>query len=279
MAVQAAARSPRAQAQRNERRRSARYTQKPLNGVYDKLLHPLFRRMIGQILLLAVSVALFLPIQANAQIYVWRDAGGNLVLSDRQPDETAVTYAVHDAPTFRATRPATPTVAHGPFEPLVQEYAARHGLRPGLVRAVIQVESGFDPGATSPKGAMGLMQLMPATARALGVRSPYDPTENVRGGTAYLRQLLDRYNGDETLALAAYNAGSSAVDHYGGQVPPYQETRDYVRKVGSAEVDDGSTRTPAKRMVYKTLDIVDGEPVVRYSSERPDSGAYQILEP
>ena len=235
--------------------------------------------MSGRILLLAVSVALVWPSQANAQIYVWRDAGGNLVLSDLRPDDEAVTYAVPDAPSFRATRPATLDEAHEPFEPLVQEYAARHGLRPGLVRAVIQVESGFNPGATSPKGAMGLMQLMPATARALGVRRPYDPTENIRGGTAYLRRLLDRYDGDETLALAAYNAGSGAVDRYGGQVPPYRETQDYVRKVGSAETTDGDAPTPGKRTVYKTVEIIDGEPVVRYSTERPDSGAYQIIEP
>ena len=235
--------------------------------------------MSGRILLLAVSVALVWPSPANAQIYVWRDAGGNLVLSDRQPDDEAVTYAVPDAPSIRATRPAAPDVAHEPFEPLVQEYAARHGLRPGLVRAVIQVESGFNPGATSPKGAMGLMQLMPATARALGVHRPYDPTENIRGGTAYLRQLLDRYDGDETLALAAYNAGSGAVERFGGQVPPYRETQDYVRKVGSAEGDSGGAPMPGKRTVYKTLEIIDGEPVIRYSTERPDSGAYGIIEP
>ena len=112
-------------------------------------------------LLLAVFAALAWPIQADAQIYVWRDAGGTLVLSDRRLDPGAVTYAVPDAPQFRSTRPATPSAARRQFEPLVQEHAARHGLRPDLVRAVIQVESGFNPGATSPKGAMGLMQLMP----------------------------------------------------------------------------------------------------------------------
>jgi soluble lytic murein transglycosylase-like protein len=239
--------------------------------------------MSVRLLLIAVGVALVWPSQVTAQIYVWRDAGGNLVLSDRQPDkaadEAAVTYAVPNAPTFRVTRPATPNAAHEPFEPLVQEYAARHGLRPGLVRAVIQVESGFDPGATSPKGAMGLMQLMPATARELGVHRPYDPTENIRGGTTYLRQLLDRYEGDEALALAAYNAGSGAVDRYGGQVPPYQETRDYVRKVGSAETEDAGMPAPGKRIVYRSLELIDGEPVVRYSTERPASGDYQIVTP
>lgn len=238
-----------------------------------------FRHMSARILLLAVTAALACPAQASAQIYVWRDAGGNLVLSDRQPDEGSETYAVPDAPALRVTRPTTPDATHEAFEPLVQEFAAKHGLRPGLVRAVIQVESGFDPGATSPRGAMGLMQLMPATARALGVRHPYDPTENIRGGTAYLRQLLDRYDGDEVLALAAYNAGSGTVDRYGGQVPPYRETQDYVRKVGSAEAADADTPAPGKQIVYKSLEIVDGEPVVRYSTERPESGAYQIIEP
>ena len=235
--------------------------------------------MSARILLLAVSAALVWPTLASAQIYVWRDAGGNLVLSDRQPDEGSVTYAVPDALALRVTRHSTPNAAHEAFEPLVQEYAARHRLRPGLVRAVIQVESGFDPGATSPKGAMGLMQLMPATARALGVRRPYDPTENIRGGTAYLRQLLDRYDGDEVLALAAYNAGSGAVNRYGGQVPPYRETRDYVRKVGSAEAADNDAPTPGKWIVYRSLEIIDGEPVFRYSTARPESGAYQIVEP
>lgn len=235
--------------------------------------------MSARVLLLAVTAALAWPTQANAQIYIWRDAGDNLVLSDRQPATGASTYAVPNAPAFRVTRPTTTNAAHEPFEPLVQEYAARHGLRPGLVRAVIQVESGFDPGATSPKGAMGLMQLMPATARELGVRRPYDPVENIRGGTAYLRQLLDRYHGDETLALAAYNAGSGTVDRYGGLVPPYQETRDYVRRVGSADTTHRDAPTPGKRIVYKSLEIIDGEPVVRYSTERPKSGAYQIIEP
>ena len=200
--------------------------------------------MFIRALLVAALATLAWPSQADAQIYAWRDASGNLVLSDRQLDSSATTYTVPQAPSFRSTRPAATTDVLERFEPLVQEHSARQSLRADLVRAVIQVESGFNPWARSPKGAMGLMQLMPATARELGVRNAYDPEENIRGGTEYLRQLLDKYQGDEELALAAYNAGSGAVDRYGRQVPPYRETKDYVRKVGSAA--DGTMRGPRR---------------------------------
>ena len=237
--------------------------------------------MLLRTLLLAVVATVIGPSQAGAQIYVWRDGNGNLVLSDRQLDAGAVTYAVPNAPAFRATRPAAPAAVQGRFESLVQEHAARRGLRPDLVRAVIQVESGFNPRATSPKGAMGLMQLMPATARDLGVRDAYNPSENIRGGTDYLRHLLDRYAGSEELALAAYNAGAGAVNRYGRQVPPFAETTDYVRKVGSAAgtaPNPAPGPVPAKRIIYKAVDVIDGQPVTRYTTERPASGAYQIVE-
>jgi len=108
--------------------------------------------------------------------------------------------------------------------------ARRHSLDPDLVQAVVAVESGFRPDAVSPKGAQGLMQLMPYTARALGVKDSFDPAANLEGGTRYLRALIARYNGDVTRALAAYNAGEGAVARHGG-VPPYPETLAYVRKV------------------------------------------------
>ena len=242
--------------------------------------------MLIPALLLTAVVSLVWPHVADAQIYAWRDANGNLVLSDRKLDSNARTYEVAGAPAIRSTRPLAPRVVRERFESLVQEHASRNNLRPDLVRAVIQVESGFNPRARSPKGAMGLMQLMPATAQELGVQKPYDPDDNIRGGTIYLRRLLDRYDGNEQLALAAYNAGAGAVDKHGRAVPPYRETRDYVKKVGSfagagARADaDPPSRTGTlggKLVLYKSIDIVDGQPVPRYTTERPSTGAYEVI--
>jgi soluble lytic murein transglycosylase-like protein len=116
------------------------------------------------------------------------------------------------------------------LEPLIAASASEQNLDPALLKAVIQAESGFNPFAVSRTGAQGLMQLMPGTAQALGVENAFDPIQNISGGSRYLRQLLDRFQGDETLALAAYNAGPGAVNKYGG-VPPYSETQNYVQHV------------------------------------------------
>ena len=120
--------------------------------------------------------------------------------------------------------------AGGDLRDLAAGAARRHGLDPDLVMAVVSVESGFRPQAVSPKGAQGLMQLMPKTASSLGVADAFDPAQNLDGGTRHLGQLLTLYGGDITRALAAYNAGEGAVDRHGG-VPPYRETRAYVKKV------------------------------------------------
>jgi soluble lytic murein transglycosylase-like protein len=118
----------------------------------------------------------------------------------------------------------------GDVETLLREAAARHGLDPGLVRAVVGVESAFRKDAISPKGALGLMQLMPATAASLGVTDAFDAAQNLDGGSRHLAALVQSYAGDLTKALAAYNAGAGAVARHGG-VPPYRETQDYVAKV------------------------------------------------
>ena len=113
---------------------------------------------------------------------------------------------------------------------LISKYADKNGLDEDFVKAVINQESGFNPNATSHCGAMGLMQLMPATAQGLGVSNAYDAEQNIEGGTKYLKGLLDRFGNDKSLALAAYNAGPNAVKKYGG-IPPYAETQNYVKSV------------------------------------------------
>ena len=116
------------------------------------------------------------------------------------------------------------------LEPYIQEAAAMHGVSPDLVRAVVQTESQFNPLAVSPVGAQGLMQLMPKTAKHMGLDNPFDPRENVIAGAKYLSLMLDRFNGNTALALAGYNAGPENVRRYRG-VPPFGETRGYVKKI------------------------------------------------
>jgi soluble lytic murein transglycosylase-like protein len=118
----------------------------------------------------------------------------------------------------------------GKFESLIEQAAERFSIDPDLIRSVIRAESNFNPKAVSSAGARGLMQLMPATASGLGVSDPFDPQENIYGGAKLLRQLLNRYDGQVEIALAAYNAGPGAVDRYGG-IPPYRETQVYVSRV------------------------------------------------
>lgn len=166
--------------------------------------------------------------------------------------------------------PGPPALAAAPVAPAVPPYvreirdaAARHGLPEQLIAAVIRVESGFNPRAVSPKGARGLMQLMPETAALLGVRDPFDPRENIDAGVRHLRGLIERL-ADLALALAAYNAGEQAVLAWGG-IPPYPETRDYVTRVlrlfggavtAAREVVSGSTFRKLERdgtVVYTNI--------------------------
>ncbi len=124
----------------------------------------------------------------------------------------------------------TTVIEELPFADLIMSTAKKHGMNPGLVAAVMKAESSFDPQAISRAGAKGLMQLMDGTARSLGVSNVFDPAQNIEGGVKFLSSLLQRYSGNTSLALAAYNAGPGAVDKYSG-IPPYKETRDYVSKV------------------------------------------------
>ena len=180
------------------------------------------RARLYPLLLVAVGFVLAAANDVEAQIWVIIEADGTQRFSSA-PEPGAKVY-LH-------TRSGTsaPAISSAPYGSLIAQAAADSGVDPGLVRAVIAAESNFDPDAMSPKGARGLMQLMPATARQMGVKDIWDPDQNIRGGTAYLSMLLARYE-DVSLALAAYNAGPGAVEKYHG-VPPFAETQSYVRKV------------------------------------------------
>jgi soluble lytic murein transglycosylase-like protein len=124
------------------------------------------------------------------------------------------------------------------FDGIIREASQKYGVEERFVKCIIQQESAFDPNATSWVGAMGLMQLMPETARELGVKNAYDPHENVMGGVKYIKEQLDRFGGDKRKALAAYNAGPGAVMKHGG-IPPYQETQNYVKNIMSHYISLG----------------------------------------
>jgi soluble lytic murein transglycosylase-like protein len=212
---------------------------------------------------------------AEAQIYALREADGTLVLSDKPLGPGARTFAVQGASGgIRTTAAGAPSARSTRYDSAIEEHAAAHRVRPELVRAVIQVESAFNPRARSNKGAMGLMQLMPDTAADLGVTNAYDPEQNIRGGVAYLRQLLDKFGGNEELALAAYNAGPGAVTKYGDAIPPYRETRQYVDKVRART----SVTSVNATTIYKTYKVIGGREMVAYSNVKPAKGVrYEIV--
>lgn len=183
---------------------------------------------------LASLVALAWSATAHAQLTepcVYTDARGQLVITDNEADPNCA--HLRKAPArvpFRAPGRITMTFAVAEMLALAHDAAERHGVDHRLVESLVEMESGFDPAAVSPKGALGLMQLMPARARQYGVANPFEPWQNLDGGVRHLRDLLIRFDGEIALALAAYNAGPGAVDRYGG-IPPYRETQDYVRRV------------------------------------------------
>ena len=222
---------------------------------------------------LAIATAVFTlttgVTAASAQIYYWRDASGAFVLSDKPKDPSAKTYKVHRVNAIRTTQPVSERAAL--YDDMIAEHADLHGVDANLVRAVIQAESDFNPRAVSVKGAMGLMQLMPDTAKEYGVLDAFNPAQNIRAGVAYLKSLLVKYSQNVELALAAYNAGPGAVKKYGGTVPPYRETRKYVEKI-----TDAVEAAPApKPVIYKSIEIVNGRPVPRYTT-KPVAGAEPI---
>ncbi|ENU85800.1 MAG: lytic transglycosylase domain-containing protein [Acinetobacter sp.] len=182
---------------------------------------------------------------AGQTIYQFKDTNGTTLLTNRKKAEynhlkvVKATYYpdsnIHSYSNWGASEASVlPSYSRNKnaFDQLIRQAAQHHGVSEGLVKAIMHTESGFNINARSPVGAQGLMQLMPATARRFNVSNAYDPQQNIFGGVKYLSWLLKRFNGDTRLAIAAYNAGEGNVDKY-GDVPPFRETRDYVKRVTS----------------------------------------------
>ncbi len=170
----------------------------------------------------ALLVPLFAGISpADADIYRYVDANGRVQFTDTP---------THGRWNMYRREGSSSGTIHRSYLDIIRKNANYYSLEEALVKAVIKVESDYQPRIVSKKGAQGLMQLIPETAKLLKVNNPFDPSENIRGGSAYLRRMLDLFDNDVELALAAYNSGPSTVKRYGG-IPPYNETRNYVKKV------------------------------------------------
>jgi soluble lytic murein transglycosylase-like protein len=180
----------------------------------------------GSLILFGIAIAVTMATSAGAETRRVADNAGNRAAVRKAPayGPSAVALAVS-----RPTRPSSPCEDDA-YTREIAEASARYAVPERLIWAVIRVESGFDHRAVSRKGARGLMQLMPETAAVLGVRDPFDPRQNIHGGTAHLRAMMERFRHDVRLAVAAYNAGEKPVAQYRG-IPPYTETRDYVTQV------------------------------------------------
>jgi soluble lytic murein transglycosylase-like protein len=181
--------------------------------------------------LLALAVGLCAARPAAAQIYVYEDENGVVHFSDTRHHDG---FHRHEPDPYQGSlalgTPSSKGSGANRFDPLILRASREYRMSPGLVKAVIHVESKFDPRAISRRGARGLMQLMPGTAGELGVRDPFNPWQNIDGGTRYLQQMVERFDGDLRLGLAAYHAGPAKVVQYGG-IPPYRATRQYVDRV------------------------------------------------
>lgn len=211
---------------------------------------------------LAVCLA---PPPATAQVHIYLTENGKRVYVNADENNSPSSskkpgHGGHSALSVAAGRktgdssnaPGVMQASREEIDRLIQQTAERHKVDPALIRAVIAAESAYQPGATSRKGAQGLMQLMPGTAHELGVSNAYDPRQNIEAGARYLRALLEKYDGDLDKALAAYNAGEGAVERAHG-VPNYRETRAYVRKVTDNYFHPGSGRQPGPMEKARTI--------------------------
>lgn len=184
---------------------------------------------MGQLSRIFILSFLLWPVVAGADIYRYVDRDGVIHYSNTQPDEKFTLY-LREGPKAAPRAPASALPGASWMSGYVDRFSRANDLPPALVHAIIKAESNGQRNAVSPKGAKGVMQLMPFTSKRLRVADPFDPIENIEGGIRYIKELLITFDGNLTNTIAAYNAGPAAVRKYGG-VPPYQETRLYVRRV------------------------------------------------
>lgn len=181
--------------------------------------------MTLRIALFSFFVMLYAVAETGADIYRYVDENGVIHLTN-MPKHSKYKLVLRGADGLSAAH-----ADHTRYDPIIDKLSRKHGVSFSLVKAVIKAESSFNPNAVSKKGAQGLMQLMPAKAKELNVDDPFNPKQNIDGGVRLLRSLLDRYDGNLTLALAAYNAGENAVARYNNTIPPFPETQEYIRRV------------------------------------------------
>ena len=246
--------------------------------------------------LLGVGCGLLFNLHGADRIYAYRDSSGRVIFANDAPAEPADPQtnppATQDSQGLssgngvasgpkkgikvepaaanqqrESIQPVAPVGAHSSFDDMIERTAAEHQVDPELIRAMVKVESNFNARAVSSRGAIGLMQLIPATARRFGVTNILDPNANLSGGVRYIKYLMDLFGGDVQLSLAAYNAGEHAVDrHYG--VPPFPETRNYLRKISEIYPLYSPTIIPAQTEKIENVMVksVDTKGIVHFSN-------------
>ncbi len=237
---------------------------------------------------LGAIAALLASVPVSAAIYSYRDEQGRLYLTDNPPNKNykIIVTTKKDREGPDSPTPASSFAPHSSYQAqkfllpndetyseYINEAAAKHSIDPYLIKSVIKVESDFDPYARSSKGAQGLMQLIPSTARLVGCSDSFDARQNILGGAAYLRMMLKRFDGSVEKALAAYNAGPGNVDKYGG-IPPFRETKNYVKKVKHyyRQYSAGGVSRTGKKVVMKKQKVM---PALHSDLSRRLNDAYE----
>jgi len=222
-----------------------------------------FEDMNRLIFIVTLTAVLASGITSYADIYKYVDENG-VVHFTNIPAGKGYKKIISSRQRHKSTIPSH-------YNKIIHSKSRKYNVEPSLVKAVIKIESDGNSAAVSRKGAMGLMQLMPSTAKEMNVKNPFNPEENIEGGTRYLRYLLDKFNGDLTLALAAYNAGPKTIEKFGG-MPPIQETRQYVRQILSIYSGNNSSHemsTPIYKIIFNDGSVLYTNIPRSYEGSKP----------